>query len=59
MQNEEFRMKNNIYDLQGRLVGEMKNESNSYSSFGGEADILHSSLAPGIYIVNGRKVYLK
>ena len=57
MQNEELRMKNNIYDLQGRLVGEMKNESNSYSSFGGEAD--NSSLAPGIYIVNGRKVYLK
>ena len=57
MQNEELRMKNNIYDLQGRLVGEMKNESNSYSSFGGEAD--NSSLVPGIYIVNGRKVFIR
>ncbi|MBQ3781276.1 MAG: hypothetical protein II801_05760 [Bacteroidaceae bacterium] len=25
----------------------MKNESNSYSSFGGEADILHSSFQQG------------
>ena len=67
--NEELRMKNNdaIYDLQGRLVGEMKNEelrmknnSNVHSSFGGAADILHSSfLSPGLYIVGGRKILVK
>ena len=37
----------------------MKNESNSYSSFGGEADIHHSTLSPGLYIIGGRKVLLK
>ena len=68
MENEELRMKNPeaVYDLTGRRVGEMKNEelrmkneSNSYSSFGGEADIHHSTLSPGLYIIGGRKVLLK
>ena len=55
-----------VYDLQGRRVEEvnneelrMKNESNSYSSFGGEADILHSSLSPGLYIMGGRKILVR
>ena len=57
VKNEELRMKKNdaVYDLQGRRVGEvkneelrMKNESNS-----------HSSLAPGLYIVGGKKILIK
>ena len=68
VKSEEFNVKNDgaVYDLQGRRVGEMKNEelrmmnkSNSYSSFEGEADIHHSSLSPGIYIIGGKKVLVR
>ena len=55
IKNEELRMKNKIYDLQGRLVGNMnneelrmKNESKSYPS-----------LTPGLYIIDGHKVFVK
>ncbi len=48
-------MKNKIYDLQGRRVGKMnneelrmKNESHTYSS-----------LTPGLYIIDGQKVFIK
>ena len=63
MKNEEFRMKNTdavVYDLQGRRVGEMKKNSDSHSSSSaGKADMLPSSLSPGIYIVGGQKVLIR
>ena len=40
-----------IYDLQGRRVGSAKANSSLFT--------LHSSLKKGIYIKNGRKVYIK
>ena len=63
IKNEELRMKNEVltgevYDLQGHRVGIMKNDGNTYSSFGGEADILHSSLSSGIYIIAGQQKVL-
>ena len=60
IKNETLKINNDVpvYDLTGRRVGRTKDESNSDSSFGGEADILHSSfLSPGIYIVGGKKVF--
>ena len=55
IKNLELRIKNSIYDLQGRKIGQRSEVRGKSSEFG----IQNSELKKGIYIVNGKKVVLK